>query len=309
MYDLVIVGAGAAGYSAAIYAARSKMNVLVIGGEIGGTAAKAYEIENYPGFKNILGSELASKMKEHVESLDVEIKQDIVKKIEKKDDNFKIDTTVSGKIESKSVILATGTIHRHLNADGEKEFEGKGVSYCATCDGFFFKDKTVAIIGGGDSAATAGLFLGEICKKVYIIYRKEEMRAEPFWLDKLEENPRVEFMPQWHVAKIGGENKVEYIDLKCCGFKDENPSKQLEVDGVFIQIGADPDTRLADGLNMEKDERNFIKVDKTQATSLEGVFAAGDATNGSNHFEQIATAVSEGAIAANSAFLYLQKKN
>lgn len=299
MFDLVIVGTGAAGFSAAIYAARSKMKTLVIGSEIGGTTAKAWEIENYPGFKKILGRDLMEKMKKQVEDLGVEVRPGTVNEIVKNEDYFSIKTVVSGDIEAKTVILATGTKNRHVGVVGEKEFYGKGVSYCATCDGYFFRDKTVAIIGGGDSAATAGLFLGEICKKVYIIFRKPEMRAEPFWIDALERNEKVEFVSQKNVAEIGGSAKVEFVKL--------DDGSQLAVDGVFVQIGADPETMLADKIGAEKDEFGFIQVDKTQETNISGLFAAGDVTSASNHFHQVATSVSEGAIAANSAFLYLKK--
>lgn len=300
MYDLLVVGAGAAGYAAAIYAARSKMSVLLIGAQPGGTTAVAYEIENYPGFKKILGRELAEKMREHAAEYAVDIKNDTVKNIVKKDRGFVAETALGGVFEAKTVILATGTRHRHLDAKGEKEFSGKGISYCATCDGFFFRNKTVAIVGGGDSAATAGLFLGEICEKVYIIVRKEAMRAERFWIDNLNKNPKVEFIYNASVAEFKGDDRLREVVLA--------DGRVLKVDGAFLQIGSDPDTALADGLGLAKDKMGYIAVSPAQETSLEGVYAAGDVSSGSNHFQQVATAVAEGAIAANSAFLHLQKE-
>ena len=302
MFDTIIIGAGTAGFAAAIYAARSKMKTLVIGAEIGGTAAKAYEIENYPGFKKILGKDLAQRIRGQVENLGVEIKADIVKSIQKKGYHFEVNLTVSEEVLSaKTIILATGTKHRELGLKSEKKFSGKGISFCATCDGYFFKNKTVAIIGGGDAAATAAIFLGEICSKVYLIFRKKVMRAEPFWIDKIKQNPKVEMMPQKNVQEFCGKEKLEYLLL--------DTKEKIDVDGAFVQIGADAETKLADLLNLEKDNKGFIKVYKDQSTSYQGIFAAGDVTNGSNHFEQVATSVSEGAIAANAVFMYLQENS
>ena len=298
MYDLIIIGAGSAGYSASIYAARSKMSVLLIGAQIGGTVSQAYEIENYPGFKKILGRDLAQKMKEHAEEYDIDIKIDTVKNISKKDNIFIVQTAIGDNFEAKTVLLATGTQHRILGAKGEKEFSGKGISYCATCDGFFFKDKTVAIIGGGDSAATAGLFLGEICKKVYIIVRKNFMRAEPFWIDKLEKNERVEFLFERNVKEFYGDKNLEGVET--------DKGEKIKVDGAFIQIGSVPNSSLADLIGAEKDKNGYIIVNSAQETNIKGLYSAGDVSTGSNYFHQVVTSVSEGAISANSAFMYIQ---
>jgi thioredoxin reductase (NADPH) len=269
---------------------------------MGGTISRAVEIENYPGFKSISGIDLAKKMHEQAEGLGVEIKQDQVEELKQNSDQtFTLKTMLAGEIQSKTIIITTGTKHRHLNAPGEKRFSGKGISYCATCDGYFFKDKKVAVIGGGDSAATAGLFLGEICSEVYIIFRKPHMRAEPFWIDKMEKNPRIIFMPGLNVAEFQGAQKLENLLL--------DNGEKLPIDGAFIQIGSDPETSLADQLGCNKDKQGHIMVDAKQETSVAGAFAAGDVTDASNKFEQIATAVSEGSIAANAAFLCLQRNN
>lgn len=296
MYDVAIIGTGGAGYSAAIYAARYKMSVLLIGGRIGGTISDAYEIENYLGFEKIIGRELAQKMQSHAEKYDIDLKNDIVSGIQKEGDIFNIKTT-QGEYKAKTVIVATGTIHRHLGIPSEEQFAGKGVSYCATCDGFFFRNKDVAIIGGGDSAATAGLYLADICKKIYIVVRKSFMRAEPFWIDALGQKDNVEFVFESNVAEFQGQNKLERVLL--------DTGRILEVDGAFVEIGADPDTKILN--DVKKDQSGYIIVDQAQMTNIEGLFAAGDVTTGSNHFHQLATAVGEGAVAANAAFIYLQK--
>ena len=300
MLDVAIVGAGAAGFAAGIYSARSKLVVGIFGSEIGGTTAKAFEIENYPGFEKILGRDLAEKMRQHAFGLGVQIFQDTVQNVEKVGSEFHL-RTVQGNFKARAIVLATGTRHRHLGAKGEQEFAGKGVSFCATCDGFFFKDKKVAVIGGGDSAATAAIFLGEVCREVFVIFRKNEMRAEPFWVDKILQNKKIKLLPQTNVLEFCGGAKLESLQL--------DSGKALPVDGAFVQIGADPENALAKELQVETDRRGFLKVDHAQQTSVDGVFAAGDCTNGSDNFEQVATAISEGAIAARNIFLWLKKSS
>ncbi len=299
MHDLVIVGTGAAGFSSAVYAARSKIDTMMIGAHAGGTCSMAYEIENYLGFEKIRGNELAKKFKEHAESYDVPMKTDMVTSIKKEGDVFKLETMSSEKYEAKSVIIATGSKHRKLGLPSEKRFFGRGVSYCATCDGFFFKDKTVAIVGGGDSAITAAIFLGEICEKVYMIIRKNFTRCEAFWLEKLKTYKNVEFLYETEVEEFLGEEKLEGVKL--------STGNDLKVDGVFVLVGFEPENALAKELGAEIDKDGFIKVDKGMETTVPGVFSAGDVSDGSNHFHQVATAVAEGAIASNSVFLYLKK--
>lgn len=299
MLDLAIVGTGAAGFSAAIYAARSDINTMMIGMHVGGTCSTAYEVENYLGFKKIRGNELAKTFKEHVEEYKVPIKSDIVNTITKKDDFFELTLMNSEPIEARSVILATGSKHRKLGLPTEKRFFGRGVSYCATCDGFFFKDKTVAIVGGGNSAITAAIYLGSIAKKVYMIIRKNFTRCEAFWLDKLKEYKNVEFLYETEITEFVGEEKLEAIKL--------NTGVELAVDGVFVLVGFLPENQLAKGLGVEVDENGHIKVDQGMETNIAGVFSAGDVTNGSNMVHQVATAVAEGAIAATSVFMHLKK--
>lgn len=302
MYDLVIIGSGAGGYTAALYAVRYKMKTLVIGNQEGGQSALAHDIENYPGFESIKGPELMAKFKKHAEKFGTEMKMDEVKEITQNEDNtFTLECSYSGeKILAKTVILAVGTKNRKLGAKGEDEMYGKGVTYCATCDGFFFKDKVVGLVGGGDSAATAALYLSDICPKVYLFVRKDKMRAEPIWVDQLNARDNIEILYTTEVGEFAGDKKLEKI-ITTAG-------DEISLEGCFVEIGANPNTALIQDMEVELDENGFIVVDKEQnIPKIAGLFAVGDVTTASNHFHQIATAVGEGALAANSAFEYISR--
>jgi len=287
---LIIVGSGPAGLTAAIYAGRYLLDTLVIGELNGGTISEASEVCNFPSYKNITGLELTKKLVEHVEHLGVEIKQEIVEKIEK-GENFVIKTNNS-IYRARAIILATGSKKRKLNVKGEKEFLGRGVSYCATCDATFFKDKKVAVVGGSDAALTAAILLSEYAEKTYIVYRKSKFfRAEPTWIKQVENNKKIEPVFNSNIIEIKGSNKVEEIIL--------DTGKKLSVDGVFVEIGLIPNIELAEQLKLDL-ENGHIVTDKFQRTSLPGVFAAGDVTN--NPLKQAITASAEGAIAANTAY-------
>ncbi|MBU2561922.1 MAG: FAD-dependent oxidoreductase [Nanoarchaeota archaeon] len=296
-YDIVIVGAGPAGLTAGIYAARYKMSAVVIGPDVGGTANLAHDIENWPGFKG-LGMELMEKFREHAKSFEVPIAEENVKSIEKKDSHF-IVSTEKKKYTGLSVILAMGTERRKLDVPGEDELFGKGVSYCATCDCHFFKDKTVAVIGGADAAAMGAQILSQHAKKIIIIYRKSHMRAEPTRVEELENDPKVEFIYNANVTEIAGDKTVEKVKL--------DTGQEVQVDGVFIEIGGIPLTSVAKELGIGLSESGRIKVDTGMKTNVPGVFAAGDITTGSNEFNQIVTAAAEGSIAALSAFNFVRK--
>ena len=207
-------------------------------------------------------------------------------------------------IKSKAVLLATGTKRRKLNIPGEKEFFGKGVSYCATCDGFFYKNKTVAVIGGSNSAAGAALYLANICQKVFIIYRKSELRAEPFWVDLIKKNEKIEVIYNTNITEILGEEKLQKVKLD----KENNGKDELEIEGLFIEAGSDPDIGYADDLGVETDEGGYVKIKSDCSTSAPGVWSAGDITDGSDKFRQVITAAAEGAIAVRSVFNWLKKK-
>ena len=287
MYDVIIIGGGPAGVAAAIYSQRYKLKTLLITKNTGGMVLDSHLIENYPGFTKISGVELSKKFEEQIKQLNIEkIEAEIIDI----DNNLTLTDKNNNKYETKNIILALGTEKRKLNVQGEEKFLGKGVSYCYTCDAPFFKDKTVAIVGGSDSAAKAALLLADYAKKVYIIYRKENLRCEPHYLEKIK-NKNIEILNNTEIKEIKGTNFVESVTLT---------NSKLKLDGVFIEIGTIPTTNLAKKLNIELDENNYIKVNNKQETNIKGVYAAGDITN--QPLKQIITAAAQGAIAANSIF-------
>lgn len=303
LYDLAIVGAGPAGLSASVYASRYGIKNIVIGAVVGGLVTETHEIGNWLGTQKISGFEFAQKSTEHAKSLGAEVKTALVDQIEKKEERFILFLSDGTKIESKTILLTMGTRHRHLGVSGEKELAGKGVSYCATCDGFFFKGKKVAVIGGNDSAAGAAVYLADIAEKVYLIYRGEKLRAENFWIKSIEENKKIEVLYNTNVKKIKGEKKVEKLVLDNSYIN----SSELEVDGIFIEIGLEPNINLAKDFDIELDEEDYVKIDSEGRTAERGIWAAGDITTGSNKFKQIITAAAEGAIAVNSIQKFLKK--
>ncbi len=298
-YDIIIVGAGPAGYTAGIYAVRYKLKTLIIGEAPGGLAADASEVENYPGFKKITGFELMEKFKDHALSLGVVLKTSSVVEIKKQDKSFVVVTSDNEEFNAKAVILALGTKRRHLNVPGEEEFIGKGVSYCATCDAPFYKDKVVGVVGGSDAAAQAALLLSKYAKKVFIIYRRDKLRAEPVSVDRIMQDPKIEVVYNSNIVKLEGEGKLERAVL--------DTGRVIELDGLFVEIGGVPNTALTKPLGVEVNEKGYIVVKDSMETSVEGVFAAGDVTTGSNGMQQIITACAEGAIAAESAYKYCMR--
>lgn len=303
VYDLIIVGAGPAGLAASVYASRYKISHLVIGSEIGGQAAKAVKIENWPGTESITGAELMQKFQAHAEKLGGQIFQSSVDKIVKKEEYFEVMCEDAGKIfKSKMILFALGMRPRKMEIPGEDKLAGKGVAYCATCDAMFFKNKDVAVIGGGDSAATAALHLSEFASKVYLVYREGDVKIEPSWMEKIEQNKKIEKVAMKCVCEIKGESKVEGLICEC---GDEK--KEIPVQGVFIEIGSVPGVGIAKELGVEVNEQEYIIVGQNQATNVENVYAAGDVTTESNGFRQIITASSEGALAAESIYKKLAK--
>ncbi len=301
-YELAVIGAGPAGYSAGIYAGRSGIKTVIFdksGG--GGLAMLSPNIENYAGFESISGTELMEKMKQHASKYaDIHFYED-VKKIAKSEDTLNVETS-EDKYTVGAILFSTGTEHRKLAVPGEAELQGKGVSYCATCDGFFFKDKKVAVIGGGNSALIEAIFLKQIgCEEVYLIHRRDELRAEKTYEEEAREK-QVQILFNKIVEKINGEEKVEYLDLKDT---INNEKSKLEVDGVFISIGEIPQNELAKQLGVKLDEKGYITTDEQQRTSVKGVYAAGDITGG---LRQVITACAEGAISALASTEALGKK-
>ncbi len=297
IYDCVILGAGPAGLGAAIYAARYKLDVLIIGQETGGTANLAHDIENWPGYKGT-GWDLMEKFADHAKSFDVPIFADVIHGVKKdQDENFQV-ICERNTFKGKTILLAMGTKRRKLNIPGEEELQGKGVSYCATCDCVFMKDKVVGVVGGSDAAAMAAQILSQHANKVIIIYRKEHMRAEPARVELLEHDPKVEFEYNANVTEIIGDSKIEKVKL--------DNGKEIQLEGLFIEIGGSPVTAVAKELGVDLAKNGRIIVKEDMSTNVEGVYAAGDITTGSNQFNQIATAVAEGSIAALSVFQRLR---
>lgn len=296
MYDLIIIGCGPAGYAAAIYAARYKLKTIVIGAASGGAMSEAHLVENWPGVKSITGAELTENFEKHVQYFNVPIEKEYVREVIK-DNKIFITKTENGKhFESKAVIVAAGTKKRKLGIPGEQELKGKGVSYCATCDAFFFKNKKVAVIGGSDSAGTAALLLADHADKVYIIYHREPLRCEDITFERIKNNSKIEIIYNTSITKINGEQKVESVELN----SEFNGERNLKVDGVFVEIGATPSADLARNLGVELDNLERIKINLDCSTNIDGIFAAGDVTVGLYDLKQIITAAASGAIAATS---------
>jgi len=299
VYDLVIIGGGPAGLTAGIYARRALLNTLLlekIG--IGGQIIITDLIENYPGFQEISGGELARKFEEHARKFGLETRGMVeVSGIEDRG-SIKAVKTAEGDIEAKAVIIASGTTPRKLGVKGEPEFTGRGVSYCATCDGFFFRDKVVVVVGGGDSAITEAIYLTKLVQKVYVVHRRDKLRAEKINQEHAFANPKISFVWDSVVEEISGKNTVEKVIVRNV---KTNALSEIKTDGVFIYVGLIPNTAFA---NVEKDERGFIIVNQKMETSVRGIFAAGDCRV--TPLRQIATAVGDGAIASVSAEKYLE---
>lgn len=301
-YDLIIIGGGPAGITAGIYAGRQKLNTLLIVKGFGGQIAKkAVDIENYPGFEKITGIELSNKFENHLKKFDVDIKTDEVVKIEKNGDDFLVFTESKAKIEAKTVIIASGADPRPLEVPGEKEFIGKGVSYCAVCDGPLFVDKTVAVIGGGNAGFEAAIFLANYVKKIYILEYGPEIKADETNQEIVKKSGKVEVITNASMKEIKGKNFVESISYEDLKTKE---IKSLDVKGIFVEIGSQPATSFARGL-VDFNERDEIKVEfETCQTKTLGLFTAGDANVG--RYKQIVTACGEGSKAALAAYGYIQ---
>jgi len=302
-YDLLIIGGGAAGVTAAIYAQRYGLKSAVISKEFGGATALAGEIENYPGFIGS-GSDLMNKFDEQAKMFGAEYITGEVTTITKTDGIFTV-VMENKKLTSKAVIAGVGSKHRKLGVSGEDELLGKGVSICATCDGNFFKGKTVMVVGGGDAAGKSILYLSEICEKVYSSYRKNPLRCEPIYLKRIEEKENVELIYNSVVESISGENKVESVKLKAFDESKEITQTEIKIDGIFMEIGADPVVEMFKDLGIEL-ENGAVKIDMWNKTNVEGFFAAGDGTI--EPFKQTVTAAAAGATAAKAVYDFIQEK-
>lgn len=304
-YNLIIIGTGPAGLTASIYASRYQIKHLLIGSQLGGAIVWASVVENYPGFESISGSDLAQKLIDQVKKLGAEIKNTGVIQINKKEDNFELKTESGEVFEARALIIATGTQRQKLNVAGESEYLGKGVSYCATCDATFFKEKIVAVVGGSNAAAMSAIHLAALAQKVYLVYRKKPLRADPIWVQRVEKETKIEIFYETNILEILGDGqKMTALKLD----KVYQGSDQLKADGLFIEIGGVPGTDLVKVLGVELDEKGYVRVKPDMSTNIPGVFAAGDVANASDEFQQIVTATSEGALAANSVYEYLKER-
>lgn len=297
-YDIIIVGAGPGGLTAGIYAGRQGTKTLILDKNLaGGIGREVPEMENYPGFDLVSGLELAEKMKDQcVKNVELHENEGVntIEKIEDNDYNFKVESDEHSYL-TKTVIIATGSSHQQLNIPGEEEFKGRGVSYCATCDGMFFAGKDIAMVGGGNSALQEAVFLSNLGCNVTVIHRREEFRAEQYLQDKLKEKG-IKTIMNATVEEIKGDMLVNSITIKD---KESGELKDLEVNGVFISIGYKPHTKLAEELGVDLDKNNQIITDKNQKTNIDYVYSAGDVCGG---VKQWVVACGEGAIAATSAY-------
>ncbi|MHA1624747.1 MAG: NAD(P)/FAD-dependent oxidoreductase [Promethearchaeota archaeon] len=294
-YDLIVLGGGPTAIACAIYAARFAMDVLMVGKVFGGLIATTDIVENYPGITSISGQGLMEMFKDHMNSLSIPYISDEIRSIENAGDFFVLHSFFQ-KFKAKSICIATGSERRKLGIPGEDELAGKGVSYCATCDGPFYKDKVVCVIGGSDSAAKEALFLAQNVKKVYIIYRKDEIRAEPINKKRVYENEKIEIINNTNVVDIVGKTTVNRVIF--------DNGNELEIDGVFIEIGSIPNSEIAQRIGIKTNEKEEIIINRKSETNMPGIFAAGDVADAP--FKQAITGVAEGVIAAYSVFDYLK---
>ena len=304
MLDLVIIGAGPAGLSAGIYASRYQMRTAIIGNLPGGLITTAHKVENYPGYASLSGWELGQKFEEHARSLGADIVADEATSISKTADGSFAVKTSSNTFETRAVLLSYGMKRRRLGVPGEGRFAGRGVSYCSVCDGAFFRDKVVGVIGGANAACDGALYLADVAREVYLIYRKNALRAEPVVTNIIAGHPRIKTIFNTNVTAFTGEQQLGSVTLDA----PFQGSTELPLDGLFIEIGSEPDHSLLSGLEVSLDAEQFIHVDQRQHTSMAGIYAAGDITTGSAKFQQAITAAAEGSIAAMSIYQDLKIK-
>lgn len=303
IYDLIIIGAGPAGLTAGIYASRRKLRNLIVTKDIGGQAATIPHLLNYPGVEETDGFTLTDKMKNQATKFGSEFVYEEAKHVTKEADNFIVTTVTEQKYIAQSLILSFGVTPRNLDVPGEKEFTGKGVTYCANCDAPLFKDKVVAVVGGGNSALDAAEYLSKIAKKVYLIHRRNEFRGEEVLIEKVKKSPDIELLLERVIVKINGNKFVESIDVQNVTTEE---IQNVPVAGVFVEIGhVVNSTPIKEAVKL--DSKNQIVIDEYCRTNEAGIFAAGDITNGD--YKQVIIAAGEGAKAALSAYKYLQQKS
>lgn len=309
-YDVVIIGGGPAGYSAAVYAKRFLLNTVVLAKLIGGQLTLTDYVDDYPACRKIRASDLVNRFKKHSEDFGVMTYWgDSVETFKRIADRkvYKILTKRGLELYAKSIIIAIGTKRRKLGIPGEKEFAGRGVSYCSVCDAPFYAGKdSVVVVGGGDAAFEGALILSGYAKKVYLVHRRKHFRAKPYFVERVMTKENIEILVDSVLTEIGGDTKVNYVRVKN---KISGEERTLNVDGVFIEIGFEPDKDWATRNGLSIDQTGYIIVDDWMRTNLPGVFAAGDCTNKWPNFRQVVTAAAMGSIAAYSAYNYLQEND
>jgi thioredoxin reductase (NADPH) len=302
-YDVIIIGAGSAGCATAIYAVRSGLKALVLDEKFaGGTIADAPLIVNYPGFPSISGSELALKMADHARGLGANIHDVEAVTAMTLSGETKTVTTTADTYSAKAVIVATGSHYKEVGAKGEKEFRGRGVSYCGVCDGPFFKKKNVAVVGGGNSACITSVYLSGLANQVTVIHRREMFRAEESLVKDISTKPNVKILFNTEIQEIKGDKQVRTLTLLD---KSTGQTSELAVDALFVQVGEAPNSQLARAAGVEVDVHGYIKIDIRQHTNLKGVYGAGDVTN--HPVKQVGTAVGQGITAALEAYAFIKQ--
>lgn len=303
-YDLVIVGAGIAGMTAAIYARRAGKSVLVLEGKVpGGQIISTFRIENWPGDFGVSGADLSKKIHHQMDELGAVVKYAVVSETKKQANDFLVETD-DGEFLARAVILAMGTKDRELEIPGGHELAGKGISYCATCDGALFKDKDVAVVGGGNTALASALYLSDVVKKVYLVSLSHEFKGDAMLVDKLKAKGNVDFLLGYASEAVLGSEKVTGLKLKPSGMEvDVTEGRELNVEGIFVAIGRQPTTELVSGL-VELDKSGYIVAGEDCHTSLDGVFVAGDCRT--KQLRQLVTAAADGAMAASEAIQFLR---
>jgi len=301
IYDVIVIGGGVAGASAGMYAARFNLKTLVFAAVPGGLITTTHLVENYPGIKSITGPDMGVLFIEHARETGAEFQFSLVKQINKLTEQnypiFEVIDSADKKYYAKTIVLATGTNHKHLGVPGEKEYSSKGVSYCALCDAVFFKNKVVAVVGGGDSAAIEAKILADHAAKVHVFVRGDAMRAEPINLQRIKQNEKIQIHYQTEIAEVlGNGNQVTSVKLK--------NGETIELQGVFVAIGWDPQNELAKQLGVELDSRGMIVINRYSETNVTGVFAAGDITNA--EFNQAIIGAAEGVSASYKIYKYLE---
>ncbi|MBB5252864.1 thioredoxin-disulfide reductase [Sulfurisphaera ohwakuensis] len=304
-FDVVIIGMGPAAYSAALYSARFMLKTLMIGETPGGQLTEAGEVDDYLGLIGIQAADMIKLFNKHIEKYNVPAIMDTVEYFRKENNEFIVKTKRRGEFRADVIIVAVGVKRRKLNVPGEAEFTGKGVSYCSVCDAPLFKNRPVVVVGGGDSALEGAEILSRYATKVYLVHRRDEFKAQPIYVESVKQKPNVEFILNSVVKEIKGDKIVRKVIVQNL---KTNEIRELDVNGVFVEIGFDPPTDFARQNGLEVDSHGYIKVDEWMRTNIEGVYAAGDCTGMWLGFRQIITSAAQGAVAAHSAFNYLTEK-